>query len=66
MEILVDPPTVKGPAQWFTGDVWFDLVAAPPAPSRLRVNEVRFAPESRTFWHEHANGRSRTSSTGAR
>lgn len=56
MEVLRNPPTTKGPAQWFTGDVWFDVVAAPPAPSRLRVNVVRFAPGSRTCWHRHANG----------
>ncbi len=56
MEILVNPPTVKGPAEWFTGDVWFDVVAAPPAPSRLRVNVVRFAPGSCTFWHRHGSG----------
>ena len=59
MQILPTAPeagTAKGPADWFTGDVWFDVVAAPPAPSRLRVNAVHFAPGAHTFWHRHANG----------
>ena len=58
MEIVPLPPTVRGPAAWFTGDVWFDVLAGPPAPSRLRVNRVRFAPGARTFWHRHAAGQS--------
>ena len=58
MELLPKQPSTKGPAQMFTGDVWFDVVAAPPAPSRLRVNLVRFAPGARTFWHSHAVGQS--------
>ncbi len=40
----------------FTGDVWFDVIAQGQAPSRLRVNLVRFAPGARTAWHRHANG----------
>ncbi|MEZ0448329.1 (R)-mandelonitrile lyase [Cellulomonas sp. ICMP 17802] len=56
MEITPLPPTQKGPAQWFTGDVWFDVLAAPPAPARLRANAVRFAPGAHTFWHRHVNG----------
>ena len=58
MEIVTAPPTTKAPAAWFTGDVWFDVVAAPPPPARLRVNLVRFAPGARTFWHSHAVGQS--------
>lgn len=58
MEQISLPATMKGPEQWFTGDVWFDVVAAPPAPSRLRVNTVRFAPGARTHWHVHAAGQS--------
>jgi hypothetical protein len=30
--------TVKGPADWFTGDVYIDAVAAAPAPNRLMVH----------------------------
>ena len=55
-EIQPKPPSTKGPAQMFTGDVWFDAIARGEAPSRLRVNLVRFAPGARTAWHRHANG----------
>jgi hypothetical protein len=40
----------------FTGDVYFDVIAKGPEPSRLRVNVVRFAPGARTAWHCHAVG----------
>jgi len=40
----------------FTGDVYFDVIAQGAAPSRLRVNIVRFAPGAHTAWHRHANG----------
>lgn len=58
MEIVSPRPTTKAPAQAFTGDVWFDVIAAPPAPARLRVNLVRFTPAARTNWHSHALGQS--------
>ncbi|MGV9774107.1 (R)-mandelonitrile lyase [Streptosporangium sp. NPDC003464] len=56
MEVLPKRPTGKGPAEWFTGDVWFDVIHAGTEPSRMRVNVVRFAPCSRTAWHRHAVG----------
>jgi quercetin dioxygenase-like cupin family protein len=56
MEILTKQPTTKGPANMFTGDVWFDVIAKGELPSRLRVNSVRFAPGARTAWHRHAVG----------
>jgi quercetin dioxygenase-like cupin family protein len=40
----------------FTGDVWFDVIARGEAPSRVRVNTVRFAPFARTAWHSHSMG----------
>ncbi|GAA0420259.1 cupin domain-containing protein [Streptomyces luteireticuli] len=56
MEMLPKEPTVKGPARWFSGEVWFDVIAAGTGPSRIRVNAVRFTPGSRTAWHRHAVG----------
>ena len=44
-------PSTKGPAKLFTGDVWFDVIAAGALPSRLRVNLVRFAPGAHAAWH---------------
>jgi quercetin dioxygenase-like cupin family protein len=56
VEIQPKNPSSKGPTEMFTGDVWYDVIAGAVAPSRLRVNLVRFAPGARTAWHRHANG----------
>jgi quercetin dioxygenase-like cupin family protein len=45
--------TAKGPADWFTGDVYIDPVAAAPRPSRVTANLVHFMPGARTHWHRH-------------
>jgi quercetin dioxygenase-like cupin family protein len=49
-------PTVKGPAEWFTGDVWIDPVVQPEGQSQLSVGAVHFTPGARTAWHSHAGG----------
>jgi quercetin dioxygenase-like cupin family protein len=49
-------PTAKGPAEWFTGDVWIDPIMRGDEPSRVRVSAVRFSPSARTAWHAHAVG----------
>ncbi len=56
MEIQPRQPTAKGPAEMFTGDVWMSAIARGEAPSRVRVNAVRFTPSARTAWHSHAVG----------
>src|SRR5437773_673443 len=56
MEILPKQPTGKAPADTFTGDAWFDVIARGEAPSRIRVSVVRFAPGARNAWHAHAVG----------
>jgi quercetin dioxygenase-like cupin family protein len=56
MEIQPKQPSVKGPAEIFTGDVWYDVIAKGEEPSRIRVNIVRFAPGARNAWHCHAVG----------
>jgi quercetin dioxygenase-like cupin family protein len=56
MEILAKQPTTKAPAETFTGDAWFDVIARGAGPSRIRVNVVRFAPGARNAWHSHAVG----------
>ena len=50
------PDTNKGPADWFTGDVYLDPVAAAPAPGRAQANLVHFTPRARTAWHTHPLG----------
>jgi len=56
VEIHPKAPTAKGPAEWFTGDVWIDAIARGEEPSRVRVSAVRFSPSARTAWHSHAVG----------
>jgi quercetin dioxygenase-like cupin family protein len=56
MEIAPKPPTAKGPEEMFTGDVWIDAIYTGIAPSRARVNTVRFGPGARTAWHSHTLG----------
>ena len=51
-----DTATTKGPAEWFTGDVYIDPVAASPAPSRVLASLVHFTPGARTAWHTHPLG----------
>ena len=48
--------TTAGPADWFTGAVFIDSVAAPAGGSRLNASSVHFAPGARTAWHTHPNG----------
>jgi quercetin dioxygenase-like cupin family protein len=56
LEIVPNTQSTKGPAENFTGDVWFDVIARGEEPSRIRVNTVRFAPSARTAWHRHTLG----------
>jgi quercetin dioxygenase-like cupin family protein len=56
MDQLTATATGKGPADWFTGDVWFDQIYRGEEPSRARVNAVHFSPGARTHWHHHAVG----------
>jgi quercetin dioxygenase-like cupin family protein len=48
--------TMKGPADWFTGDVYVDTVAAPSEPARISASSVHFTPAARTTWHTHPCG----------
>ena len=48
--------TNKGPGDWFTGDVYIDVVAAPPSPARAAAASVHFTPGARTHWHTHPLG----------
>jgi quercetin dioxygenase-like cupin family protein len=48
--------TQKGPADWFTGDVYIDAVAAPAGGSTFASALVHFTPGARTAWHTHPHG----------
>ncbi|GGV61264.1 (R)-mandelonitrile lyase [Streptomyces massasporeus] len=56
MRFVQQQPSSKAPSDWFTGDVWWDVIHADQEPSRMRVDMVRFSPGSRTNWHSHVLG----------
>jgi quercetin dioxygenase-like cupin family protein len=56
MEFLPKQPSMKGPADWFTGEVWIDAIARGQEPSHLSVGAVHFSPGARTAWHSHEGG----------
>ncbi len=59
-------PSVKGPDEWFTGDVRIDSPFQRSEPSRLTGAIVTFEPGARTAWHTHPLGQTLivTSGTG--
>ena len=48
--------TSPGPANWFTGTVYIDTIAAPGQASTLGAAAVHFTPSARTAWHTHPLG----------
>jgi quercetin dioxygenase-like cupin family protein len=56
MELEPREPTVKGPPEWFTGDVYIDAVARGHGASPLTIGLVHFTPGARTAWHSHSLG----------
>lgn len=50
-------PSVKGPAEWFTGTVRIDpMFLQANEPSRVTTGCVTFEPGARTAWHTHPLG----------
>jgi quercetin dioxygenase-like cupin family protein len=57
MEVIRNrPESQRGPAEWFTGEVWLDTIGEGPEPSRVRILSVHFTPGARTAWHTHPVG----------
>jgi quercetin dioxygenase-like cupin family protein len=56
MEVQRGPATRKGPAEWFSGDVFIDGIAASQGPTAVTVGAVHFTPCARTGWHVHEFG----------
>jgi quercetin dioxygenase-like cupin family protein len=48
--------TQPGPAEWFTGSVFLDAVAATADGGRISGSSVHFTPGARTAWHTHPHG----------
>jgi quercetin dioxygenase-like cupin family protein len=49
-------PTIDGPEETFTGDVFVDLLFEPTGEDRAAGATVTFAPGARTAWHTHPLG----------
>ncbi|SAL01870.1 Germin subfamily 1 member 15 [Caballeronia calidae] len=49
-------PSVKGPDEWFTGNVRIDPLNAPPPTARVSCATVTFEPGACTAWHTHPLG----------
>ena len=49
-------PSIKGPADWFTGTVRIDGLFDASAPARAAGAAVTFEPGARTAWHTHPLG----------
>lgn len=56
MDVEPKKPTTKGPAEWFTGDVWVDAIRAPADDWPVNIGHVHFMPGARTAWHHHDGG----------
>jgi quercetin dioxygenase-like cupin family protein len=56
VEVQPKPPTWKGPAEWFTGDVYIDGLAAAQGTESVTLGSVHFTPCAHTAWHRHSQG----------
>jgi quercetin dioxygenase-like cupin family protein len=53
---LGSQPSLKGPPEFFTGDVRIDPLNTAPEPARVAAASVTFEPGARTAWHTHPLG----------
>ena len=44
------------PSNWFTGQVWQELIFEAPTPARVHALKVTFESGARTAWHTHPLG----------
>lgn len=58
-------PSVKGPAEYFTGTVRLDSRFAGAEPARVGGVIVTFEPGARTAWHTHPIGQTLIVTAGA-
>ena len=49
-------PSVRGPAEYFTGTVRIDPLFQTPDPARVAGGRVTFEPGARSAWHTHPFG----------
>ena len=48
--------TQRGPADWFSGEVWIQPILGPEQSPTQRSAKVSFAAGARTAWHTHPRG----------
>jgi quercetin dioxygenase-like cupin family protein len=56
MEVVTRNATMKGPDNWFTGDVFVDAATTNQGPSPWSLGSVHFRPCAHTAWHRHTLG----------
>lgn len=57
-------PSVRGPAEWFTGTVRIDPLFEAALPARASAAVVTFEPGARTAWHTHPLGQALVVTSG--
>ncbi|TCR92857.1 cupin domain-containing protein [Rhizobium sp. BK376] len=57
-------PSVKAPAEYFTGDVRQEPLMQAPDPASVQVVSVTFEPGGRTAWHTHPLGQTLVVTSG--
>jgi len=58
-------PSMKGPAEWFTGSVRIDGLFQTNDARRGAASNVSFEPGARTAWHTHPLGQTLIITSGA-
>jgi len=56
MELQERRPSIKGPDNWFTGEVYLDVIATAQGPAAVSLGSVHFTPCAHTAWHRHEHG----------
>jgi quercetin dioxygenase-like cupin family protein len=57
-------PSMKAPAEYFTGAVQQEPLMQAPAPASVQVVTVTFEPGARTAWHTHPLGQTLVVTSG--
>jgi quercetin dioxygenase-like cupin family protein len=57
-------PSVRGPADWFTGSVRIDPLFGAKETARAAASLVTFEPGARTAWHTHPLGQTLVVTSG--
>jgi quercetin dioxygenase-like cupin family protein len=56
--------SMKGPADWFTGNVRIDPLIDAESAASVQAGSVTFEPGARTAWHTHPRGQTLIVTTG--